>query len=73
MSKRADPERIYYYSDKVAGDERNHGFAQKFDYHDGYIGIQQFDGERVTDRVLLSPAQWRALVAFMRETKAVRA
>ena len=57
------------YSDEYAGDERNYGLAVRFDQSDdGYVGISQnqMSGRQSMDRVLLSPAQVRALLAFVR-------
>jgi hypothetical protein len=52
------------YSEKIKGSPRNYGWAVRFDLTDGYLGITQFEGEAVKDRVLLSPAQVRELVNF---------
>jgi hypothetical protein len=58
----------FRYSGKIPGNARNHRFAQRFDInYDGYLGIQQFDGAKVADRVLLSPAQVKALLAFLKK------
>jgi len=56
------------YSDRVPGETRNHDHACSFDVTDGFVGITQYDTAdptRVTDRVLLSPAQFRALLDFL--------
>jgi hypothetical protein len=53
-----------YYSEKIKGSPRNYGWAVGFDLTDGYLGISQYDGEAVKDRVLLSPAQIKELVNF---------
>lgn len=55
---------LTYYSKEIAGTSRNHGWSASFDFTDGYIGINQSK-----DRVLLSPAQFNALIAFVREGK----
>jgi hypothetical protein len=52
------------YSEKIKGNPGNYGWQVRFDLADGYLGITQFDGETVKDRVLLSPAQIRELVNF---------
>lgn len=58
----------YAYSDKIPGNARNHKFTQKFDISgDGYLGITQTDDGSVTDRVLLNPAQVKALLAFLKQ------
>ena len=62
-----------YYSEKIRGAQGNYGWAVGFDITDGYIGITQFDGETVKDRVLLSPAQARELVEFITGKKSSRA
>jgi len=61
------------YSEKIKGDPGNYGWQVRFDLTDGYLGITQFDGEAVKDRVLLSPAQVRHLLAFVTEKKKSRA
>lgn len=53
-----------YYSEKIKGTRRNYDWAVGFDLTDGFLGITQFDGETVKDRVLLSPAQVRELLNF---------
>jgi hypothetical protein len=58
-----------YYSEKINGSPRNYGWAVRFDLSDGFLGITQFEGETVKDRVLLSPAQMRQLVEFVAEKK----
>lgn len=59
---------VTFYSVRIEGDKRNHQFPVQFDATDGYIGIEQFDGEsRVQDRVLLTPKQAEALVKFIME------
>ncbi len=53
------------YSDKIDGDRGNYGWPVRFDKTGrGYLGITQFDGETVKDRVLLSPKQVKALITF---------
>jgi hypothetical protein len=54
-----------HYSEKIKGDRGNHNFESRFDVSDGYLGITQWDGESVTDRVLLSPAQVQGLLDFV--------
>jgi hypothetical protein len=49
-----------YYSPNVPGSPGNFNHRAQFDYTDGYIGITA-----LPDRVLLSPAQYRVLVAFV--------
>jgi hypothetical protein len=51
------------YSEKIPGDEGNWLWQMRFDKSTGgYIGITQYDDE--LSRVLLSPKQVRALLAF---------
>jgi hypothetical protein len=59
------------YSERVEGEMRNHEHTCRFDVTDGFIGITQFegDGTQVTDRVLLSPRQFTALLAFLKRAK----
>jgi hypothetical protein len=53
------------YSQKIAGAKGNYDWSVRFDKTgDGFVGISQFDGERIKDRILLSPQQMRALAAF---------
>lgn len=53
------------YSPAIPGNEGNHEWPVEFDWTDGYIGIVQPQDGRL-DRVLLSPAQVKALVAFVK-------
>lgn len=59
------------YSDRVPGTAQNFDKSVQFDVTDGFVGITQYDGQTddVTDRVLLSPQQWRELVAFVKRAK----
>jgi hypothetical protein len=66
------------YSDEIPGDAGNCAWPVRFDntgpaYHahePGYIGITQFDEHgKVKERVLLSPDQMRALIAFSRKLR----
>jgi len=61
------------YSEKIKGSPRNYNWAVRFDLTDGYLGITQFDGEAVKDRVLLSPSQVRDLLNFAAGKKAKQA
>jgi hypothetical protein len=53
------------YSDDVPGTKRNYNWPVNFDTTDGFVGINQLGGGKVKDRVLLSPAQVKALVAWV--------
>lgn len=60
------------YSEKIAGERRNHDHACRFDVTDGFVGINQYasdDPTRLTDRVLLSPTQFRELLAFLKRAR----
>ncbi len=62
------------YSAKIAGSRRNYDWAVRFDFtgqggHRGFLGITQFDGDEVKDRVLLSPGQAEELIAFVSNKK----
>lgn len=59
------------YSDKVPGAEGNYRHAARFDVTNGYIGITQWTDASV-ERVLLSPAQMRALVAFVTRKRSTK-
>ena len=62
------------YSEKIKGSPGNYGWEARFDLTDNeYLGITQFDGETVKDRVLLSPAQVKELVNFVSGKKTARA
>jgi hypothetical protein len=61
------------YSEKIKGDRGNFDWQVRFDLTDGFLGITQFDGEAVKDRVLLSPAQAKELVEFVSGKKTARA
>lgn len=53
------------YSTKVPGARGNYEWPVRFDKSDGYVGINQYDGDKLTDRVLLSAKQVRELIAFV--------
>ena len=54
------------YSDKIIGDRGNHKQDIRLDITGrGYLGITQFDGDRIVNRALLSPAQVKALQSFV--------
>lgn len=61
------------YSEKIKGNRANHNFQSRFDLSDGYLGITQWDGASVTDRVLLSPEQVQELLDFVGKKKSSRA
>lgn len=61
------------YSERIRGARGNYNWQARFDLTDSYLGITQFDGEAVKDRVLLSPAQVKELVNFVAGKKAARA
>lgn len=54
------------YSDRIPGQSRNHDWPVRFDVTDGCLGISQYEGDDLKDRVLLSPEQVRALIEFYR-------
>jgi hypothetical protein len=52
-------------SDMIPGSQGNYRWRVRFDLSpQGYLGIDQYDGNELKDRVLLSPAQIEALRAF---------
>jgi hypothetical protein len=58
------------YSNKIDGDKGNYQQQVRFDLTGlKYLGITQFDGETVKDRVLLSPKQVDELRAFLGRPK----
>jgi hypothetical protein len=62
-----------HYSEKIKGNRGNHNFQARLDLSDGYLGITQWDGESITDRVLLSPTQVQELLDFVGKKKSARA
>jgi len=65
MSKAARKNEVEY-SEKIEGTRGNYHWPVRFDYHGGFVGIDQWDGDKITDRVLLSPVQVKALISFVR-------
>jgi len=59
------PKGITRYSQRIKGTARNYNWSVSFDDTDGYVGINQLEGERVKDRILLSPAQVKAMTKFV--------
>jgi hypothetical protein len=57
------------YSKEFQGERGNYKWPVRFDLIDGFVGITQFDGKEVKDRVLLSPKQMRELLTFIRKSK----
>ena len=57
------------YSETVPGAHGNYGWDVRFDMTNGFLGLTQWEGDRVKDRVLMSPKQVKELVAFMGKTK----
>lgn len=62
-----------HYSEKIKGDRGNFDWAVRFDISGGYLGITQFEGEAIKDRVLLSPTQVQELLGFVGKKKTARA
>lgn len=54
-----------YYSERIEGARGNYGWGATYDLTKGYLGITQTEGDKVTDRVLLSPKQVKALTKFL--------
>ena len=65
-------EKQIHYSKKVKGNKGNWDRAARFDFDDGYLGINSFDsGElHVESRILLTPEQVGALLKFYKSHKA---
>jgi hypothetical protein len=55
------------YSEKIPGTRSNHHQPARFDLTGQHLGITQWDPDDADaiDRVLLSPAQVRAMLAFL--------
>lgn len=58
-------EGITTYSPKIEGERGNYEWPVQLDLTDGFLGITQWDGGLVKDRVLLSPKQVKELLAFV--------
>ena len=56
---------ITHYSEKLDGEPANHNLVARYDITDGLLGVTQWDGDTVKDRVLLSPNQVKELLAFV--------
>ena len=65
MSKAARKNEVEY-SEKIEGTRGNYRWPVTLDYQDGFVGIDQWDGDEIKDRVLLSPVQVKALISFVR-------
>jgi hypothetical protein len=60
-----DEDRICY-SKNILGNWRNYKWSVRFDITtDGFLGITQFDGPILKDRVLMTPAQVQKLLKFL--------
>ena len=58
---------ITAYSNTIDGERGNYNWRARFDWTNGFVGIDQFEGKHVNDRVLLSPMQAREFVRFVKE------
>ncbi|HYC31765.1 MAG TPA: hypothetical protein VEB59_05710 [Gemmatimonadales bacterium] len=65
----SDTRNDFEYSEKIAGDSGNYGWAVRADdTREGYLGITQHDEHgKVGERVLLSPDQVEAVIRFYRQ------
>lgn len=54
-----------YYSDEIKGARGNYNWTATYDLTDGFLGVTQKDGDKVIDRVLLSPDQVKELTSFI--------
>lgn len=54
------------YSEKYAGDKENYYWSVRFDIMDGCLGITQIEENKLKERVLLSRAQTKQLVRWLR-------
>jgi hypothetical protein len=57
------------YSAPIPGDAGNYQWRVRFDRTGGYLGITQYEGDMFKERVLLSPAQVKALLAFLNDSQ----
>jgi len=66
---------ITHYSDYIEGADGNYGWLVRFDKTRGFIGITQSREKSWADveRVLLSPAQFKALIEFVSPLPAKKA
>lgn len=53
------------YSDEIKGTRSNYHWPVRFELSGGYLGISQTKDDRSIERVLLSPKQVKALIAFV--------
>lgn len=61
-----------YYSERIKGERGNYNWPARFDLTNGFVGVTQFDGDEVKDRILLSPKQVRELNAFLGQKRTSR-
>jgi hypothetical protein len=59
------------YSDKIESEPGNYNWSVRFDFTDGFVGIDQ-DKDHVLCRVLLSKTQVRELIAFVKRCEGKR-
>jgi hypothetical protein len=57
------------YSEEIPGSRGNYDWGVRFDRHNGYLGINQWNDEGL-ERILLSPKQVKALLEFIGAEKA---
>jgi hypothetical protein len=69
MSAKRKETGLTYYSETIEGHSRNFDLGARFDMSDGFLGISQKEGDKWTERVLLSPAQVQALQNFIAEQR----
>lgn len=60
------------YTEKLKGDDGNYDWVARLDLDRGYLGVTQWVDNGKIERVLLSPAQVDALLAFVRANNASR-
>jgi hypothetical protein len=56
---------ITQYSTKIEGTWGNYKWPVSFDISNGFVGINQYEGETIKDRILLLPLQVQELIAFV--------
>jgi hypothetical protein len=58
-----------HYSRDINGEFRNYHWSVRFDITDRYLGISQTHDDGTVERVLLSPKQVTAMLAFLKSHK----
>jgi len=63
---------VTQYSTKIEGTWGNYNWPVSFDISNGFVGINQYEGETIKDRILLSPLQVQEFIAFVKRQAEVK-